>query len=317
MKKTISIIAILLISFAAFSQNIEFSVSGGVNCPKIYPDYLAANYPIPNDIRENGIILDGSVGHFDENGNFVIDDNSGNISAFSIIAVSSKVKEVKFESKSGFTISANASFTLYKKLFMETGLQLSMIRYLKSEVLWSRNDMINSIGDNNNSWNSILNNLINNGYGGIYPRFGDIDDLPQNPDYGTTRILYTQIPIRLGYKLFNDRMRIKLGVIPTILTWSEYHNNRYLIGTKSEVVNNSDGFTNLMLSFDTEIEIRIWKNISSYINCSYFGPDIYDKNTFFGDENPYDPNLIHQQNFSSEKTKIGMVSLGVKYSFSR
>ncbi|MBI9034338.1 MAG: hypothetical protein JEZ03_07695 [Bacteroidales bacterium] len=104
-EKLIAFSTIIILSFAAFSQNIEFSVSAGINTPVV-------------------------IYHFENPEQFQFDpinSQTGNVSYSSYI-----IEHESFNAKPDFNIGAFSTLTIKDNYMLEVGLQLNMVRYKRT-----------------------------------------------------------------------------------------------------------------------------------------------------------------------------------------
>lgn len=211
---------------------------------------------------------------------------------YTSIITNTGIKET-YDSKSGVKFSGRLSYQISSKLHLESGLSLSIIRFKQSQIV------------NSNFDNILIDNII---IGDIYTSdslWGPITDnefIETNKNLGKTSVLYTEIPIIVGYSFFNNKLICKLGMSASFLTYSEVYkyNTDYFYNSNPVIVDSSsDGLNNLLLNGHLEIEYLVYKNIGLNMNYQRSFNSIYDDNMSVGDP------------------KYNLFSLGVSYSFLR
>lgn len=226
-----------------------------------------------------------------------------------------KTKET-FEKKIGFKIAANTNYDLGKNFYVKTGVGLNLVRFKR--VLKMQNMSINHLGNTdtarwqiseNTTWGNFpikqgqpishywmqkWKTNTNNSNGTNCP-----DGIKTPKNLGNTTILYLDIPLRFGYKIFNNKLKIDFGVTTSFLVYSEQKNIDKILPTEMTIKTDTsnDGLTTVLFSVGGEISYQIVKNIS------VFGQ--YNRSL----------NSMYDLDYQDEKAKYNLLSLGVSFDF--
>lgn len=212
----------------------------------------------------------------------------------------------KYSSKPSGKFSGNIKFEINSRLSIETGLQLNLLRFQREskmidfdyvgleEILLESDSLI---GDGV-MWDEETGTYIPNSDSTVwgYPLI--------NLDYVNKRkttILYTEIPIQIVYSFFNHKLKCKVGIVTSFLTYAKHYNPDIIerSGSSSEdhINKTGDGFSNVLFSGNIGIEYLIKDNIGLNLNYSRSFNSIYDENISIG------------------KPKYNIFSLGISYNF--
>ncbi len=259
--KKIFVIAILLSSLSSFGQKLNYRVELNYNLP-----YIAE---VENDVPTA---------------------QYNNSSGYTIITTQAGIKET-YESKSGAKFSGRLSYQISNNLYLESGISLNLIRFKQSQIVDA-------------DFDNILDGItIEDIYAGDSlwgPAFTDYELIGTNNDLGKTTIIYTEIPIIIGYSFFDNKLKCKLGLSASFLTYSEIYkyNTDCFYNSNSVIIDSSsDGLNNLVFNGNLEIEYLVYKNIGLSINYQRSLNSIYDDSYSVGDP------------------KYNLLSLGVSYNF--
>lgn len=283
--KKILVILLLLISDISFGQKINYSISASYNQP--YIASIEESQEITTSVpASTGYISYTNLGHLKES----------------------------YSSKSGGKVRGNISYSVNSRLIIESGLQFNLIRYQKSsEVIMDDYESI-SFSDLFGDPSEVFE--VGETYGGltgtIVPRDDNSDLLIDNTDnilvfydnnddkLGNTTTLYTEIPIKFGYSFFQNKLKFKLGVITSILSYNAVYESNYEINS-TEIIKDktADGFSNVMWNGNIEIDYQIFKTIGVNLNYTRSFNSIYDEDASIG------------------KPKFNIFSLGLSYHFSK
>lgn len=128
-----------------------------------------------------------------------------------------------YDEKIGADIGGSIDYTIWRKLFVGTGLSVSYNRF-------QRDGMIAGL-DNFASGNTVLypttsGTPIGSFYGPIVdPRFtvpqGKMDNL------GKTDLVYAQVPLMAGISLFKDKLMVRAGTTLLTLVYASEYESRY------------------------------------------------------------------------------------------
>lgn len=274
MKKTLIIcFTLLILPSIIFGQKISYNVK------------LCYNLPYIADIKETPNLypsISTTTGYTSYTTSYTLNEN--------------------YSSKSGARISGNLIYQLNSRLTIEGGLQLNLIRYKQSTTI-NNNDLqltginINTLAEEGNPYGVIYGENFERDTSGFII-FPSNESISLDDDLGKTNILYTEIPLLVGYSFFNNQLFCRIGISAAFLTYSEvykYNLESYSFVTQVEKDKSSDGFTNFVLNGNVEIEYFFYKNIG--LNLSY--------NRSF--------NSVYDENASIGKPKYNIFSLGISY----
>lgn len=206
----------------------------------------------------------------------------------------SKIKE-NYQSNSGAKIQGSISYKLNAKLFIESGLQISMHRFNKLTYI---EPLGSEFSDDIIISNSDTSGIIV----GEFPTYS----LENKEKVGDTRTIYTEIPIKIGYAFLNSRLKCKLGILTSFLAYADvYEFNNYFNSDPyyNEMIidveknTSADGFKNLMFNGNIEIDYLVYRSFGLNLSYLYSLNSIYDKDASIG------------------KPKYNLLSIGVSYNF--
>jgi len=226
-----------------------------------------------------------------------------------------RLKE-NYSSKSGGKISGNFSYSVNSRLTIESGLQFNLIRYQQNSELVLDNSEASSLSDLFGTSSPVFE--VGELYGTLYGTISRRDDngnllidpgtgelisssnVNTDDKLGNTATLYTEIPIKIGYSFFQNKLKFKLGIISSFLTYNSVYKTEYELYTSEvEKVKTADGFSNIMWNGNIEIDYQIFKTIGVNLNYTRSLNSIYDKNASVG------------------KPKFNIFSLGLSYHLSK
>ena len=124
-----------------------------------------------------------------------------------------------YSSKSGGRISGNIVYQINSRLIIEGGIQLNLLRFQQKTEVTGLDDIFSGrIIEIDTSL------IIGEPFWEIYPE----TRLPveNKDDLGKSSVLYTEIPINIGYTFFNNKLKCKLGIISSFLAYAEVYDYR-------------------------------------------------------------------------------------------
>lgn len=274
MKKVIFIV-LALISINCFAQKINYSIE------------LSYNQPFISEIKNKVPSAQYNTGYISISPNY-------------------NIKET-YDSKSGFNFGGKVSYLISEKISIQAGLKVNLIRYKQATII-----------DNTDVDNITIGTFIESGepygilQGTITARDEDCNLIisgiepftpyePKDSDkLGNTSILYTEIPIQFGYSFFNNKLKCKLGIITSLLTYSEvYKYNTEFLDFNNTILKDKsgDGFSNVVWNGSFELEYMVLNKVGLTLNYSRSFNSIYDDDISIG------------------SPKYNIFSLGLTYNF--
>ncbi len=284
-KLIIILLSCFLPSNILSAQTVSFNVKGSIN------------YPFIKDITS-------------EPANIQLPENTGYYATFTDPSYIETYKE-----SIGGNIGGNVIFKLKNVFFIESGITLNVTNFKRNIDVqtpafnplaeWgiyvgelagdTYNLMVGTLFERDENGNLIIPESDN-------PVWNSGQSLNNDSRIGETKILYTTIPIRLGYSVLQNKLKIKLGISASILTYSEKFTSIYSAGIISTIKDkSSEGFNNLLLAMDSEIEYVVNKEFGVIFNFAKSFSEIYDSE-YLGN------------NYISN-SKYNIFSIGISYHF--
>ena len=127
------------------------------------------------------------------------------------------------------------------------------------------------------------------------------NELKQPKNLGKTSILYLDLPLKFGYKMFDNKLKIDFGLTTSFLIYSE----QYILNTERTTLyqekkdTSNDGLNTILFSLGGEVSYQILKHISVFVQYNRSLTDIYSQN----------------KSKQKEKAKYNLLSLGVSFDF--
>lgn len=171
-----------------------------------------------------------------------------------------RVKET-YDTEPGIDLSFRFDAFSNAKFFINTGLTLQYYRYQRN---------LEIVTDPASSYV-----ILPNYYGSI----GSI--LKLDPRIGQTTAVYLQVPVAIGKGFFNDRIRIQVGVAPSVLLLATYYDQFLSLseGSFSSSVSkatSSKAFTRVMMNGVFESSFSVTKRIGVNAVCQRSFSPIYN-----------------------------------------
>jgi hypothetical protein len=133
----------------------------------------------------------------------------------------------QYDEKIGADLGGSIDYTVWKKLFISTGLGVNYNRFRRNGEVMSLNDFMEG--------NVVLYpgvNPVNTGVtiGSMYgstvdPRFTVQQQKMEN--IGKTELLYVQIPLMAGISILKDRLMVRAGATLSTLVYASTYETRY------------------------------------------------------------------------------------------
>jgi opacity protein-like surface antigen len=194
-----------------------------------------------------------------------------------------------FNNNLGISAGGKIQYELGKKFYLETGIDLSLVRFQRKFQLVFPEEI--------NQYEPVNGQSYGNHWTG---RDYQSTFYEQSEKVGKTSILYLNIPVELGYS-FNEKFNIKSGLVIGTVPYSETYVQGLKMqnGTGYQVVltkdRSSNGINNFNLALNAGISYKIIPKISADLNYSKYFTSIY-----YSNENAH-------------KAKIHLFNLGFSY----
>jgi hypothetical protein len=247
--KQIPIFLLVLLSFSAYSQKFNYSITASYNqafIPEIKKDIPTASYA----------------------------------SGYTTIILNSGIKE-SYSSKSGGKLSGNFSYSFNSRLFIEGGLQLNLVRYNKtSEMIDGEYDGLEYVpyGDIITDTSGLIivspNQIL----------YEDQDKLGNTSALYTEipiQIGYSFFNSKLKCKIGFTTSFLAYAEVYVFNT--ETNINYYNVAVEKDKT--ADGFKNMVWNGNVELEYLVYKNIGLNLNYSRSLNSIYDDEASIGNPN--------------------------------